>query len=129
MKKIITVFMIGLISLAGVVIFLTPGYASDWDTAGKIFAGIEGMRVLSGGNIDIIGSMTGINRHKGHSHTSYAKCHPHCSHRVWVPKMVWKKKYVPQHKEYSEKYGEIIVESHYIKYQVERGGKWIYACK
>ncbi|MFH1772130.1 MAG: hypothetical protein ABH872_04865 [Candidatus Omnitrophota bacterium] len=46
-------------------------YASDWDTAGKILTGIAGLRILSGGKVDIIGSMTGVNQSQNNAQTTY----------------------------------------------------------
>lgn len=134
MKKIIiTVLVVGTIATTSI-----RSYASDWDVAGKVFAGIEGLRILTGGNVDIIGTMAGIKKddNDGWRHRSYYKHrrnkHKHnryCrGNRVWVPHYIWKKKYIPEHTEYSEKYGEIVVEAHYIKYRVEKGGKWTSIC-
>lgn len=123
-------------------------FASDWDTAGKVLTGIEGLRIISGGNIDLIGSITGINgnrsrsgfRHSGgdfrysesdfrHGNNGrYHKHHSTCP-RKWVKNQVWKKKWVPTHTEYNKKYGEIVVEGHYIKYKVTRNGYWQYSCR
>lgn len=127
-------------------------YASDWDKAGKALTVIEGLRVISGGQIDIIGSVTGINnRHRsepvyretvvidrGHSygrdHARYARYRPQYRYvqtryerceptRVWVPHYDWKQRYVPQHVEYRN--GEkFIVEGHYVSTKVEDGGHW-----
>ncbi|MFH1655665.1 MAG: hypothetical protein ABH954_03540 [Candidatus Omnitrophota bacterium] len=128
MKKIIAVVLIvGLVS-GGIAI---PVYASDWDKAGKVFAIIEGVRVLTGGNVDVIGTITGINRPKttyvhhtgGRSHYARAKKHHH-SDDCWVSHYIWKKKYISEHREYDERYGEIIVEGHYIEYKVQDGGRW-----
>jgi hypothetical protein len=115
-----------------------PVYASDWDTVGKIFAGIEGVRILTGDRVDIIGTITGIKgdghhkhrdsrRHKDR-HTSHVYVYQDSCPKVWVPQVVWKRKYIPEHTEYDPRYGEIIVEGHYIKYQVQEGGYWSYYC-
>ena len=128
MKKTILVILVGGITLAAA----SPGYASDWDKAGKALAIIEGARIITGGNIDLIGNLTGINRNswfssgrgnRGDDCRTYARA-PRRPERVWVPHYVWKKKYIPGHEEYDEKYGNIIVEEHYIKYRVENGGHW-----
>jgi len=120
------------LGMASVVVFATPSEASDWDKAGKAFAVLEGMRVITGGNVDIIGHITGIN--KGGSLWNSSGYHvspqqgvgPRKRHSqsVWVPKYVWKREYIPEHEEYSETYGTVIVEGHYIKYPVEEGGYW-----
>ena len=131
MKKIFAATAIAVAVVMGTGV---QSYASDWDVAGKVFAGIEGIRILTGGNVDVIGTMTGINnnndRHNdrawypGNKNKKWTKQCSHSSHRVWVPRMVWKKKYIPKHTEYSKKYGKIVVEGHYIRYQVENGGRW-----
>ena len=104
-------------------------FASDWDVAGKVLTGVEGARIVSGGRIDPIGKM--IDFIQGPRRTTqqeeryvyrYRDTQP--SQREWVSHYVWKKKYIPEHSEYSEKYGEIIVEAHYIRYKVEEGGHW-----
>jgi hypothetical protein len=111
-------------------------FASDWDKAGKALAIIEGVRVVTGGKVDIIGTITGINRprqeareydrrqyagnngwHRGND--KYERYE-----RVWVPHYVWKEIYVPRHTEHRPGYGEVIVEAHYERYQVEEGGHW-----
>jgi hypothetical protein len=141
MRRLIASLMVGLMIVVGIIGFWTPGYASDWDKAGKILTAFEGIRVLSGGNVDIIGSITGINKNNRYARTekhdytctkkhnrcevSKPKC---CSCDVWVPHMVWKRKYVPEHKEYSKEHGTIIVEAHYIRYRVEQGGHWVSNC-
>jgi hypothetical protein len=120
-------------SLAGLGLLLAvalPGYASDWDKAGKILTGIEAVRILTGGNVDIIGSMTGVKPrtevlerqayvYRGPSrHSEYNK--------IWVPNYVWIKEYVPRHTEYVAPYGKVLVEGHYVTRQVESGSHWEY---
>ncbi len=138
MRKKISVILVAALSLAGVVGFTTPSFASDWDKAGKILTGLEGVRILTGGRFDLIGNMFKINKEFEpewqtrvvHRHKNKNKVKQHyCTHRTWVPHYVWKKKYVPRHTEYDDRYGEVIVEGHYIKYQVEQGGKWITTCR
>jgi len=108
-------------------------YASDWDKAGIALTGIEGLRVITGGKVDLVGSMFGLNRNNQHSQYARHKTRYHrrdhkanydCTNRVWVPHYVWKKKYIPKHEEYSKKYGKIMIGGHYIKYKVEKGGHW-----
>jgi len=136
-KTIVSLIIVGLIAGTSI-----PSYASDWDKAGKALAVVEGVRVITGGNVDIIGNLTGISRNsiwrsnqgygrddRGYDRSYYdkpARSYRCSSKKSWVPHYVWKKKYVPEHKEYSEKYGKIIVEGHYIKYKVEDGGHWEY---
>lgn len=117
----------------------TQGFASDWDKAGKALTIIEGVRIFTGGKVDIIGTITGINRPRQEvreysyfrdsdrqrdvgrrrGHGSYERYE-----RVWVPHYVWKEKYVPKHAEYRPGYGEVVVEGHYERYRVEEGGHW-----
>jgi len=140
MKKITTVVMMAALTILGVMGCATRSYASDWDKAGKILTGIEGVRIITGGKFDLIGNMFGISnktqyprgynsqhRVKNNNKHTYSK-RQYCSHRTWIPNYVWKKKYVPKHTEYDPEYGEVIVEGHYIRYQVEQGGKWIQTC-
>jgi hypothetical protein len=112
--------------------FTALSYASDWDVAGKVLTGIEGMRIITGGKVDIIGTMTGIKNNREHKDRScnkkeviYVK-ERSCTDYVWVPHFTWRKKYIPQHREYDQEYGEIIVEGHYISYKVEDGGSWVH---
>ena len=126
MRKIIVgIIFLGL--LAGVNI--QQGYASDWDKAGKVLTIIEGARILTGGKVDIIGTLTGTKqdvasgRYEGYHRGDQVRG-PRYSRRVWIPHLVCKREYIPQHEEYSERYGRIIVEGHYITYQVEDGGHW-----
>ncbi len=116
------VLMFGLI---GVTVMLGERvYASDWDKAGKVLTGIEGLRIFSGGKLDLIGNIFGINRYREKSYSCERYCYRSSYRKVWVPHYVWKKKYVPEHREYDPRYGEVVVEGHYIRYKVERGGHW-----
>ena len=133
MRRAVASLMVVLIVVVMVTGFGITSYASDWDKAGKVFAAIEGIRVLTGGNVDIIGSITGIKQNSKYARQQ--KCHEYedvrdhrCSKCVWVPYKVWEKEYIPEHKEYSKKYGTIIVEGHYIRYKVENGGHWEQDC-
>lgn len=114
-----------------------PAQASDWDTAGKILTGIAGLRLLTGGKVDILGTVTGVNknnyhyqRQEKHKHqTAHCCICNHCStNRVWVTHTTWKKKYIPQHTEYDPHRGKVIVEAHYIKYKDDSSGYWVYKC-
>ena len=123
-----------LVSVALLGGFHSHAYASDWDVAGKILTGIAGIRILSGGKVDILGALTGTGQDQGRQviyqqRRYYTPSHPTYSHRIWVPHYVWKKKWVPEHIEYDEKLGEIIVPGHYVKYKVENGGHWEYTHK
>ncbi len=140
---------IGLIACALIVGIISTARASDWDKAGKILTGIEGVRIITGGNVDLIGTITGINRGKSERQGSQESrvvrrndprgCHrqPECAARYyrhscareWVAHLVWKEKYIPGHEEYRAEYGRVVfVEGHYVKYQVGEGGHWVYRC-
>ena len=125
MRKVIVGFLV-----AGIMIgYGLPTYSSDWDKVGKAAAVTEGFRILTGGKVDILGNIVGIpKRSSGGAYEDDYRYEAKRDHRrskqVWVPQIVWKKKYISRHREYSEKYGEIIVEGHYIRYQVEEGGRW-----
>jgi hypothetical protein len=142
MKKLTVMTLVAAALAVGI---CTQGYASDWDKAGKILTVIEGMRVVTGGKVDIIGTITGINKPRessrevvyvktydgpGHGYAyqgPYRHNYPgHFSHqeRVWVPHMVWKTRYIPRHTEYRPGYGEVVIEGHYEKFLAEEGGHW-----
>jgi len=116
MKRII----VGIVIAGTVLGSVTSGYASDWDKAGKALAIIEGARILTGGNLDIIGNITGIGRDGLFS--PYRRSRR--PSRIWVPHYIWRKKLVPEHEEYHQEYGTIVVEEHYIRYRAESGGHW-----
>ncbi|MCF7908260.1 MAG: hypothetical protein K9L86_05275 [Candidatus Omnitrophica bacterium] len=101
-------------------------FASDWDVAGKVLTGIAGLRVITGGKVDLIGGITGINKNRYVSSKKYrnqSKNHEYCQ-QEWVPYYSWEREWIPTHSEYSKKKGEIIVEGHYIKYKVTNNGHW-----
>jgi len=117
---------------------ITSSYASDWDKVGKGLAIVEGVRILTGGNVDLIGNITGVNGggwtqtrtrswskpRRNRSRRTYAKTNSYYSKNTWVPHYVWRKKYIPEHEEYDPDYGTIVVEAHYIKYRITDGGHW-----
>ncbi|MBU3912091.1 MAG: hypothetical protein KKD90_05845 [Candidatus Omnitrophica bacterium] len=72
MKKVTIVSMIVVGTLIGT---SASSYASDWDKAGKALAAIKGVRIITGGNVDLIGNITGINRNNSNPgrNKSYAK--------------------------------------------------------
>ena len=124
MKKTITIILILALSLS----FPAIGFASDWDKAGKALTIIEGLRVLSGGDIDVIGNLTGTSRpatRRG-QHPPRVVHGRSCSRKVWVPHYQWEREYVPQHEEYDEGHRRIIVEAHFIRFKAENGGHWEY---
>lgn len=137
MKRILIVLLLAVFTFAATV----PAYASDWDKAGIALTGIEGLRIITGGKVDLIGSMFGMKnkekswrkeskhflkknkrKHK-HKHKRIAKSYD-CTHSVWVPHYEWAREYIPEQRRHNSKYGKIIVEGHYIQYKVERGGHW-----
>lgn len=143
MKKTIIVTFV----LVGLIMGLkSVSFASDWDKAGKALTIIEGVRVITGGKVDLIGNITGINKPREeakecrrvitHEPRHYAPYRHERGYRqkeqhyvsycktVWVPHMVWKEKYIPRHTEYRPGYGEVVVEAHIEKYLVEEGGHW-----
>jgi len=132
MKRIIAIMLfLGVFATA-----VAPVYASDWDKAGKALTIIEGLRILTGGRVDFIGNIAGINRNAEYArethHDYYVKeeIRRHHPRRVWVPHFVWKRKYIPRHEEYIRGRGLVIIEAHYIEYRVEEGGHWetVYDC-
>ena len=142
MKKIVVMALVitGLVAGAS-----ARSFASDWDKAGKALAVIEGLRIITGGKADVIGTITGINRpceqagdrdngrgnaygrrdrdddwkYSRDNRRSMRECE-----RVWVPHYVWREKFVPEHTEHRPGYGNVIVEAHYERCQVENGGHW-----
>lgn len=122
------------------------GHASQWDKAGKALTIIEGLRLVTGGRVDVIGNIgevaTGrtytnqrtehrpeVDYYQRRPHKPYQKIvkHYYCEQqRVWVPEYRWIKKHVPEHEEIHPQYGSIIVEEHYFRVQQEHGGHWVY---
>lgn len=143
MKKFALVLLIGIGLIMGIT---TQSFASDWDKAGKILTIIEGVRVVTGGKVDLIGTITGINnpresreRHEYYREYNYPQGYAYRDNRhrsyveqrnfryakrVWVPHLVWRERYVPEHTEYRPGYGEVVVQAHYERYLVEEGGHW-----
>ena len=133
--KVLLVFLLSI----GVILGPTSAvYASDWDTVCKVLTGITGLRILTGGRVDIIGSMTGTNRYNRSSryyqpsrnyYISYYGPRPRyryyerqkpCAYqrqceRVWVPRrVVWRRVY---------RHGR------YVKYRAVEGGYWVQDCR
>lgn len=130
-----------LIVLLLTIIFLGAGavtsYASDWDKAGKVLTVIDGMRFITGGKIDLMGTLIGETtgklvkndryetRRPHHGYPRYAKRHVRCTEeRIWVPHHEWRTKHVPAHETYDDELGTIRVSAHEIEYKVETGGHW-----
>jgi hypothetical protein len=152
MKKIVVVALM----VTGLVMGVSVrSFASDWDKAGKALAVIEGLRIITGGRADVIGTVTGINRpaeqarengrgyaygrrdrddRPGYYTHDNRRSMRECE-RVWVPHYVWREKFVPRHTEYRSGYGRVVIEAHYERYQAENGGHWEwinnhqYSCK
>ena len=116
-------------------------YAGDqeWSDAGKVLAVMEGLRVITGGSVDIIGGVTGVNRDSGsevrqrsvqrNGSRQYARSrYERCSRpqKIWVPHYETRREYVPRHQEYRPGKGTVVVDGHYVEYQVEHGGHWEY---
>lgn len=141
MKKFMIALLVAAISFTA----SQPAFASDWDKAGKALAIIEGLRIVTGGNVDLVGGLTGINKqsygyshqrrknhyrndkHKHYSRRNHYREHTrsYCSEKVWVPRVTWEKKFIPQHEVYDEDLGhKVIVEAHYVKYKTNDGGYW-----
>jgi len=136
MKKILILLIMG--------VFLTgtaaPSFASDWDKAGKALTIIEGLRLITGGRVDVVGSIAGIGKKSDgeYAHVKYRKDRQHhrrhkhkvkrqyiCTiERAWVPHYEWRTKHIPSHATYDDELGKILVEEHYVKYKVKQGGHW-----
>ena len=109
----------------------TVVFASDWDVAGKVLTGIEGLRIITGGKVDLIGNIAGINNNRnpgGNRIYSYARYQYNYCEPIWVSHYVWKKKWIPGHYEYRKRERRVFIPGHYVKYKVERGGHWINRC-
>ena len=123
----------GIIIALSLIAMAAPSYASDWDKAGKVLAAIEGVRILTGGRVDPIGNIAGINNNYN--------CNPGCQntcnyaypapaygpHRVWVPHYRWETRYIPKYIERRGRHGRrIVTGGYYIRVRVEDGGHWEY---
>ncbi len=132
MRKYVIVVLLGLFVIGSV----GPAHASDWDKAGKALTIVEGIRILTGGDVDLIGNITGINNRNKTVHyqeaPAYGYRHSRRYHirkkpykvKVWVPHYRWVKEYVPGYYEYQPGSGRVYVEGHYVEHRVESGGHW-----
>ncbi|MBZ0167209.1 MAG: hypothetical protein K8I00_10425 [Candidatus Omnitrophica bacterium] len=141
--KQVFVFLLTMIFLGSTT---AMSYASDWDKAGKALTIIEGLRLVTGGRVDVVGNIgevatgrTYTNRDT-YNRSQFDYYHPrpyrprqqivkhyYCEQeRVWVPEFRWIKKHVPEHEEIHPQYGSIIIEEHYIRVKQEHGGRWVY---
>lgn len=128
-------------STAGVV------HASEWDKAGKALTIIEGLRLVTGGQVDVVGGFgEAVTGHKYTNRTSdrgyfdpsprqYTRHKPYqqivkhyyCEQeRFWVPEYRWITKRVPEHEELHPEFGSVMVEAHNIRIKQEHGGHWEY---
>ena len=134
MKKFVIAVLIAVGFVAG---SAGISLANDWDKAGKVLAITEGLRVVTGGRVDVVGSITGVNspreqqrehgrfqraRHPGYYVYEQSK-RPLVCERIWVPHYVWSEQYVPEHSEVRDGF-QIWIGAHYEKVQVEQGGHW-----
>lgn len=121
------------LSVAALLSFSAGAFASDWDLVGKVLTGVEGARILTGGRVDIIGSVMDIGGlRRGEDRVVRQERvivveRPAACERVWVPHYTWKKVWVPGHTEWDPELGKVYIEGHYAKYKVEDGGHWEYA--
>ena len=141
MKKLLVVTLVTAALIAGMGLN-TKTYASDWDKAGKVLVVTEGLRIITGGAVDILGTVTGTkqrsearNDRQGRDdrdcdygrrddHGSrYARRFEHVE-RVWVPHYVIRERWIPAHGEYRPGYGQVWVSGYYEKYEVQEGGHW-----
>ena len=126
--------MISILSIVFLFTGVNFSYASDWDKAGKVLTVVEGLRIFSGGKVDLVGNLIGINRNSDYAYNRKShrrkhrkrqkKHHYSCIEKTWVPEYVWKKKHVPEHETYDDHLGRVVVEEHYVRYKVEHGGYW-----
>lgn len=136
MKKSVVV---ALIAGSLVIGLSTCSYASDWDKAGKALAIIEGIRVVTGGKVDVIGAIAGINNPhqevRGYRYSREPGYNRYADRnvgrgryeqyeRTWIPHYVWRERYVPRHTEHRPGFGKVVIEGHYERYQVQEGGHW-----
>ncbi len=112
--------------------FSATTFASSWDMVGKVLTGIEGARILTGGRFDVIGNVMDIAKiRQDRDETIYEKRvyvveQPAPRSRVWVPNYSYREEWVPAHWECDPRLGQIFIEGHYVRYQVENGGYWAY---
>lgn len=110
--------------------FSATTFASSWDIVGKVLTGVEGARILTGGKLDVIGSLTGIGNDRQdvvvRERRTYVVESPVACERVWVPNYTYREVWVPAHTEHDPRLGNIFIEGHYVRYQVENGGYWAY---
>ena len=119
------------------VFYASKSFASDWDKAGIALTVTEGLRVLSGGQIDVIGSVTGIHRPPDYDHDYPEVSYRHsrhdrvyrnpvllCDKKIWVPHYEWRKRFVPGTVHYEPGYGKVVEAGHFVRVKVQVGGHW-----
>jgi hypothetical protein len=142
MKKLLVVTLVtaGLIAGMGL---NTKTYASDWDKAGKVLVVTEGLRIITGGAVDILGTVTGTKQRVEARTRAQDRDERYCGYgprddrdgpryarrfdsveRVWVPHYVIRERYIPAHGEYRPGYGQVWVSGYYEQYEVQEGGHW-----
>ena len=120
MKKTILILTITL-SLLGVSGLSYAG-DDDWATAGKVLTVLEGLRVISGGKLDLIGGLVGIDRDDQwppavihtysyrtgprYKYTKRNRSKHKITEKVWVPGYGWVKKQRSKHKKHDSDCGE-----------------------
>lgn len=111
--------------------FSATSFASSWDIVGKVLTGIEGARILTGGKFDVIGSIAGIGNDGRdvvvQERRTYVVEAPAVRQRVWVQDYSYREAWVPGHWEHDPRLGQIFIEGHYVRYQVENGGHYVYS--
>lgn len=94
------------IALMALLSFSATSFASDWDIVGKVLTGIEGARILTGGKLDVIGTVTGIGSGRQdvvtYERTRIVEVPVYSYREVWVP-------------------------GHYVRYQTESCGNYVYS--
>lgn len=119
------------LALMALLSFSATSFASDWDIVGKVLTGIEGARILTGGKFDVIGNVMDIAKiRQDRDETVYEKRvyvveQSAPRKRVWVPDYSYREVWVPGHWEHDPRLGQIFIEGHYVRYQVENGGHWV----
>jgi hypothetical protein len=129
MSKILLSLILGLLFLTTPI---SKAFASDWDTVGKALTGITGLRIISGGNIDIVGNITGTNMPRNHARAvarKPRKIYPSANERAISPKATaWKKGWVSTHTIYTHSPAVVVIEERNWRRQTAYpSSQWIYA--
>ena len=104
--------------------------ANDWGTVGKVLTGVTGLRLITGGNVDIIGNLTGINSDRAHTYgrrnTRYYTHSRRC-HYMSQPIVVYEKEWVPGYTIHDRYRGTTFIEGYYITRKAYRE-EMVYSC-